>query len=100
MEYKPGAKWHQGENQRHDDDDDDEFTELDVDDGGANVKAACSRAALMRGEVRRLPAPKVRLAATHIRTLDIVPLSILRQYAVDLPPDEGSAGGSAGGSAD
>lgn len=28
-------------------------------------------------------APKVRLAATHIRTLDIVPLSILRQYAVD-----------------
>lgn len=29
-------------------------------------------------------APKVRLAATHIRTLDIVPLSILRQYAVDL----------------
>lgn len=40
-------------------------------------------------------APKVRLAATHIRTLDIVPLSILRQYAVDLPPDEGSAGGSA-----
>ncbi|MEY4696020.1 MAG: hypothetical protein RIT14_448 [Pseudomonadota bacterium] len=45
-------------------------------------------------------APKVRLAATHIRTLDIVPLSILRQYAVDLPPDEGSAGGSAGGSAD
>ena len=29
-------------------------------------------------------APKVRLAATHIRTLDIVPLSILKQYAVDL----------------
>ena len=28
-------------------------------------------------------APRVRLAATHIRTLDIVPLSILRQYAVD-----------------
>ncbi|MBU9699024.1 DUF2237 domain-containing protein [Rhodobacteraceae bacterium HSP-20] len=30
-------------------------------------------------------APQVRLAATHIRTLDIVPLSILKQYAVDLP---------------
>jgi uncharacterized protein (DUF2237 family) len=29
-------------------------------------------------------APKVRLKATHIRTLDIVPLSILRPYAVDL----------------
>ena len=29
-------------------------------------------------------APKVRLRATHIRTLDIVPLSILRPYAVDL----------------
>lgn len=32
-------------------------------------------------------APKVRLSATHIRTLDIVPLSILMQYAVDLPAD-------------
>ena len=32
-------------------------------------------------------APRLRLAATHIRTLDIVPLSILRQYAVDLPPE-------------
>ena len=30
-------------------------------------------------------APKVRLAATHIRALDIVPLSILKEYAVDLP---------------
>jgi len=29
-------------------------------------------------------APKVRLRATHIRTLDIVPLSILQLYAVDL----------------
>ena len=29
-------------------------------------------------------APKVRLRATHIRTLDIVPLSILQPYAVDL----------------
>lgn len=30
-------------------------------------------------------APKVRLRATHIRTLDIVPLSVLKDYAVDLP---------------
>lgn len=29
-------------------------------------------------------APQVRLHATHIRTLDIVPLSILKEYAVDL----------------
>lgn len=29
-------------------------------------------------------APKVRLRATHIRTLDIVPLSVLQTYAVDL----------------
>jgi uncharacterized protein (DUF2237 family) len=29
-------------------------------------------------------APKVRLRATHIRTLDIVPLSVLQPYAVDL----------------
>jgi uncharacterized protein (DUF2237 family) len=28
-------------------------------------------------------APKVILAGTHIRTLDIVPLDILRCYAVD-----------------
>lgn len=28
-------------------------------------------------------APKVRLAATHKRTLDIVPLEILRLYAAD-----------------
>ncbi|SEN13432.1 hypothetical protein SAMN04488103_103193 [Gemmobacter aquatilis] len=30
-------------------------------------------------------APQVRLAATHLRTLDIVPLSVLRGYATDLP---------------
>lgn len=29
-------------------------------------------------------APQVRLKATHIRTLEIVPLSILKEYAVDL----------------
>ena len=28
-------------------------------------------------------APKVRLSATHLRTLEIVPLDILRLYAVD-----------------
>jgi uncharacterized protein len=32
-------------------------------------------------------APQVRLAATHIRTLDIVPLSVLKQYATDLPQE-------------
>ncbi|MCA2009937.1 DUF2237 family protein [Pararhodobacter sp. CCB-MM2] len=31
-------------------------------------------------------APAVRLKATHIRALDIVPLSILQLYAVDAPP--------------
>lgn len=29
-------------------------------------------------------APKVRLRATHVRTLDIVPLEVLKPYAVDL----------------
>lgn len=28
-------------------------------------------------------APKVRLASTHERTLDVVPIEILRSYAVD-----------------
>ncbi|MCB1388800.1 MAG: DUF2237 domain-containing protein [Rhodobacteraceae bacterium] len=28
-------------------------------------------------------APSVRLAATHLRTLDVVPLSVLRLYAED-----------------
>lgn len=28
-------------------------------------------------------APRIRLAATHKRTLDVVPLEILRQYATD-----------------
>ncbi|OHC50563.1 MAG: hypothetical protein A2X69_08285, partial [Rhodobacteraceae bacterium GWF1_65_7] len=32
-------------------------------------------------------APRIRLAATHIRTLDIVPLSILQLYATDLPTE-------------
>jgi len=38
-------------------------------------------------------APKVRLAATHLRTLDVVPLSVLRLYAMDDLP-EGSRNGS------
>lgn len=48
-------------------------------------------------------APKIRLAATHIRTLDLVPLEILRSYAVDgrrplcssapLPPGDESESG-------
>ena len=28
-------------------------------------------------------APRIRLAATHMRTLDVVPLSVLRLHAVD-----------------
>lgn len=32
-------------------------------------------------------APKVRLRATHVRALDIVPLSILRAHAVDQVQD-------------
>lgn len=28
-------------------------------------------------------APQVRLSATHLRTLDIVPLEVLRAYALD-----------------
>jgi uncharacterized protein (DUF2237 family) len=35
-------------------------------------------------------AAYVVLAATHERALDIVPLEILRQYAVDVPADPGS----------
>lgn len=30
-------------------------------------------------------APRVKLAATHLRTLDIVPLDVLRPYADDAP---------------
>jgi uncharacterized protein (DUF2237 family) len=29
-------------------------------------------------------APRVRLAATHEATLDIVPLDLLKKYAIDL----------------
>jgi hypothetical protein len=32
-------------------------------------------------------APQVRLAATHLRTLDVVPLDILKRHAEDPPPD-------------
>lgn len=35
-------------------------------------------------------AAYVVLASTHERTLNIVPLQILRQHAVDVPPDAGS----------
>ncbi len=35
----------------------------------------------------------VVLAATHERTLDAVPLEILKQYAVDVPDDPGAIGG-------
>jgi uncharacterized protein (DUF2237 family) len=32
----------------------------------------------------------VVLAATHERALEVVPLDVLKQYAVDVPPDPGS----------
>jgi uncharacterized protein (DUF2237 family) len=35
-------------------------------------------------------AAPVVLAATHERTLDVVPLDVLREYAVDVPDDLGS----------
>jgi uncharacterized protein len=35
-------------------------------------------------------APPVVLAATHHRALDVVPLPILKRYAVDVPADPGS----------
>lgn len=38
-------------------------------------------------------AAYVVLAATHERALEIVPLDVLREYAVDVPPDPGSIGG-------
>jgi uncharacterized protein len=37
-------------------------------------------------------APPVVLAATHERAADIVPVDILRQYAVDVPPDPSALG--------
>jgi uncharacterized protein len=37
-------------------------------------------------------APPVVLAATNERAVDIVPLEILRQYAVDVPPDPSALG--------
>ncbi|HSR15976.1 MAG TPA: DUF2237 domain-containing protein, partial [Gemmatimonadales bacterium] len=35
-------------------------------------------------------AAPVVLAATHERALDVIPLEVLRQHAVDVPPDPGS----------
>ncbi|HEX3815175.1 MAG TPA: DUF2237 domain-containing protein [Mycobacteriales bacterium] len=35
-------------------------------------------------------APPVVLAATHARAVDIIPLHLLRQYAVDVPADPSS----------
>lgn len=37
-------------------------------------------------------AAYVVLASTHERALDVVPLDVLRQHAVDVPPDLGSLG--------
>jgi uncharacterized protein len=38
-------------------------------------------------------AAYVRLAATHERALEMVPLEVLERYAVDVPADPGSLGG-------
>ena len=35
-------------------------------------------------------APPVVLACTHERTVEVVPLDVLRRYAVDVPDDPGS----------
>jgi uncharacterized protein (DUF2237 family) len=35
-------------------------------------------------------AAPVVLASTHERTLEVVPIDVLREYAVDVPPDPGS----------
>jgi uncharacterized protein (DUF2237 family) len=35
-------------------------------------------------------APPVVLAATHERALDVIPLEVLREHAVDVPADPGS----------
>jgi uncharacterized protein (DUF2237 family) len=40
----------------------------------------------LRAHLDGAAAPVV-LSATHERVLDIVPLDVLRQYAVDVPPD-------------
>ena len=34
-------------------------------------------------------AAPVVLASTHVRTLEVIPLDVLRRYAVDVPPDPG-----------
>lgn len=39
----------------------------------------------------------VVLASTHERVLEIVPLEVLRQHAVDVPPDPSALGGEGGG---
>lgn len=40
----------------------------------------------LRAHMSGVAAPVV-LAATHERVLDVVPLDVLRRYAVDVPPD-------------
>ena len=43
----------------------------------------------LRAHLDGPPRPVV-LASTHERTLEIVPLDVLQQYAVDVPSDPGS----------
>ncbi|MET0696101.1 MAG: DUF2237 family protein, partial [Acidimicrobiia bacterium] len=37
-------------------------------------------------------AAPVVLASTHERALEIIPLEVLQEYAVDVPPDPGALG--------
>jgi uncharacterized protein len=46
----------------------------------------------LRAHLDGAAAPVV-LASTHVRALDIVPLDVLRQHAVDVPGDLSSLGG-------
>ncbi|MFH1104406.1 MAG: DUF2237 domain-containing protein [Actinomycetota bacterium] len=45
----------------------------------------------LRAHLDGLAAPVV-LASTHERTLEIVPLAVLREHAVDVPPDPSALG--------
>ncbi|GAA1552349.1 DUF2237 domain-containing protein [Kribbella hippodromi] len=50
----------------------------------------CVVAARWLQSYRAGAAAPVVLAATHVRSLETVPLGVLRNHAVDVPPDPGS----------
>jgi uncharacterized protein (DUF2237 family) len=52
----------------------------------------CVVAVRWRQAYRDGVAPPVVLASTNERALEVVPLSVLREYAVDVPPDASSLG--------